>query len=182
MRRAFESIVATFEEHRVRYVIVGGIAVIQHTRLRTTDDIDALVSLPQIAMPAFFESLQSRGFTFDVMRSIRQLRDEGMTSVRFEDVVIDLMRPMLPAYAHVLDRPVEAKVYDRTVSISSAEGLILMKVIAMRPQDESDVRDLLATYAGSLDLDFVRKELDAISEPNDPRRVKFEAWVADVRP
>jgi hypothetical protein len=181
LRQAFEALVETFHAHRVHYVIIGGVAVIQHTRIRTTVDIDALVSLPQTGMPGFFEALQARGFTVDVMRSIRELRDEGMTAIRFQDVVVDLMRPLLPAYAHVLDRSIEATVFGHSVKISSAEGLILMKVIAMRPQDELDVRDLLATYAGSLDIDFIRKELDAISEPDDPRRAKLESWVAEVR-
>ena len=115
---------------------------------------------------------------------IRELRDEGMTTVRFADVVVDLLRPVLPAYAHVLERAVEMKVFDRMVRISSAEGLILMKVIAMRPQDELDVRDLLAAYgAGALDLEFIRRELDALgTDANDSRRAKFESWVADLQP
>ena len=180
LRQAFELLVAAFHDRRVRYAIVGGIAIIQHTRVRTTDDIDALVALPQVAMPGFFETLLSRGFTLDVARCVRELRDEGLTSLRFRDVIIDLMRPVLPAYARVLDRAVQTRVFDRTVNISSAEGLILMKLIAMRPQDEADVRDLLAAYAGSLDLDFVRTEFDAVSEPDDFRRAKFEAWVAEL--
>ncbi len=182
LRQAFERLVTTFHDRRVTYAIIGGIAIIQHARVRATDDIDALVSIPQIGMPAFFEGLRSRGFTLDVNTAVRELRDEGMTSVRFGDVVVDLLRPVLPAYARVLDRAVNMLVFDRTVRISSAEGLILMKVIAMRPQDELDVRDLLAAYGGeSLDLEFVRRELDALGgDPSDPRRAKFESWVADL--
>jgi hypothetical protein len=163
----------------VRYAIVGGIALIHHVRLRATDDIDAIVVLPQIAMPAFFEDMKASGFSLDVMTCIRQLRDDGLTSARYGGVIVDLMRPILPTYTHVLDRAVETQLFGRSVSMSSAEGLIVMKVLAMRPQDETDVRDLLATYAGSLDLDFVRRELDAVMESNDPRRVKFEEWAAE---
>lgn len=180
LRQAFEQLITAFHDHRVRYAIIGGIAIIQHTRVRATDDIDALVVISQLEMPGFFEHLSSRGFTVDVVRSIRELRDEGITSLRFGDVVVDLMRPVIPAYVRVLERAVEIKVFDRFVRISSAEGLVLMKVIAMRPQDEVDIRDLLTAYADSLDLDFVRNELDAITEPDDPRRVKFEAWVANL--
>jgi hypothetical protein len=69
------------------------------------------------------------------------------------------------------------QILGQSVRVSSAEGLIVMKLIAMRPQDESDVRDLLAAYAGGLDLDFVRAEMETFTEPNDPRRARFEAWV-----
>lgn len=177
LRRAFEALVATFNARGIRYAIIGGLATIQHTRVRTTDDIDALLTLPQIAMPGFFEALKDRGFTVDVVRSIREFRDDGITAIRFADVIVDLMRPVIPAYAHVLDRAVEAQILGQSVRISSAEGLIVMKLIAMRPQDESDVQDLLSAYAGHLDLSFVRTELETFAERDDPRRVKFEAWV-----
>ena len=95
--RAFESLISVLNERKVRYAIIGGLAVIQHTRVRTTDDIDALLTLPQIAMPAFFESLLAGGFSVDVLKNTRELRDSGLTTFQFEDVLVDLMRPILPA-------------------------------------------------------------------------------------
>jgi hypothetical protein len=130
-------------------------------------------------MPGLFEALHQRGFTLDVMKCVRELRDDGLTAIRFGEVVVDLMRPVLPAYAHVLDRAVEAQILGQTVRVSSPEGLIVMKLLAMRPQDEADVQDLLSTFRSSLDLDYVRSELDAIAAPDDPRREKFESWVRE---
>lgn len=177
LTQAFDALVGTFHARGVRYAIIGGLATIQHTRVRTTDDIDALLAIPQVAMRGLFESLGERGFAVDVMRNTRELRDHGMTAIRFGDVIIDLLRPVIPAYSHVLDHAVDAEILGRSVRISSAEGLIVMKLIAMRPQDEADVLDLLSTYAGTLDLGFVRAEMDTFTEPSDPRRAKFEAWV-----
>lgn len=177
LRQAFESLVTTLNQRNIRYAIIGGLATIQHTRVRTTDDIDVLLSVPQLAMPGLFEALRDRGFAVDLESNIRQLRDEGFTIIRLADVIVDLMQPVIPAYAHVLDRAVNSEILGQTVRISSAEGLIVMKLIAMRPQDESDIQDLLTAYAGHLDLEFVRAEMEAFSEPDDPRRAKFEAWV-----
>src|SRR5438552_3935476 len=50
--QAFVALVALLNERGVRYAIIGGLATIQHTRVRTTDDIDALLTVPQIALPA----------------------------------------------------------------------------------------------------------------------------------
>lgn len=110
-------------------------------------------------------------------KSIRELRDHGMTAIRFGDVIVDLLRPVIPAYARVLDRTVETQILGHTVRVSSAEGLIVMKLIAMRPQDEGDIQDILSAYAGTLDLAFVRAELQTFTKPDDPRREKFEGWV-----
>ena len=176
IRQAFETLVTTLNERGIRYAIIGGIAMIQHTRVRTTDDIDVLLSVSQIALPGLFEVLRDRGFTLDVVKCIRDFRDAGLTIIHGGDVVVDLMRPILPIYAHVLDRAITANVFGISVPVSSAEGLIVMKLVAMRPQDEADIRDLLSAYAGGLDLDFIRAELETFTNADDPRRAKFEAW------
>ncbi len=179
LQRAFDALVGVLHERKVRYAIIGGLAMIQHTRVRTTDDIDTLLALPQIAMAGFFEALQARGFQIEMVRNIRELRDEGLTKIEFDDVIVDLMRP-LPAYAHVLDLAVESKILGHEVRVSSAEGLIVMKLIADRPMDETDIRDLLVAYGNELDLGYVQTELHSIMEQNDPRLAKLEAWIADT--
>ncbi len=177
LQQALDALLEVLNKHQVRYAIIGGVAMIQHTRVRTTDDIDALLTIPQIAMRAFFESLEARGFDVELVENIREFRDHGLTTIQFKDIVIDLMRPALPAYAHVLDRAVDARILGQSVRISAAEGLVVMKLIAARPIDEADIQDLLAAYGGSLDLAYVRTELDSVMESDDPRRLKFEAWV-----
>lgn len=177
LRQAFEALVVTLNERGVHYAIIGGLAIIQHTRVRTTDDIDALLRVPDVALPGLFEALRERGFSVDVQKNIAEFRDGGFTSVRFEDVMVDLLRPVIPAYEHVLERATIMDILGHRVRVSSAEGLIVIKLIAMRPQDESDVLDLLAAYGSKLDLDFIRREMESFTEPDDPRRAKFAAWV-----
>jgi len=178
LQQAVEALVTTFQEQSIPYAIIGGIAMVQYARLRATDDVDALVTVPQISMPRLFETLKERGFDIDLLRNIKELRDEGMTSLRYHGVQIDLLRPMIPSYQHILDRAVDMPVFRVTARISRPEGLIVMKLIAMRPQDEADVHELL-TADEQLDLEFVRKELDSVMEADDPRWVKFEGWVQE---
>ncbi|HWL92788.1 MAG TPA: nucleotidyltransferase [Phycisphaerae bacterium] len=180
LERAFEALVSTFNERQINYAIIGGIALIQHTRVRTTDDIDALLLVPQIGLPGLFEALRRRGFTVDLQTNVREFLDDGFTALRFDDVQIDLMRPLIPTYNHVLERAISANVLGQQVRISSAEGLIVMKLIAMRLQDQADVKDLLRSYAGKLDLEFVRAEMNTFTPVDDPRRAKFDEWVLET--
>lgn len=177
--QALKLLVTTLNARAVQYAIIGGIATIQHTRVRTTNDIDVLLNLPQIGMPGMFDDLQASGFVIDLARNITELRNDGLTTIRFGDVLVDVMRPVLPVYTHVLERAISAQIVGQSVRISSAEGLIVMKLLAFRPLDESDIRDLLATFKGRLDLDYIRTEFASVTEPNDPRLAKFETWVAD---
>jgi len=180
LQRAFEALVETFNQRGIRYAIIGGLATMQHSRVRTTDDIDALLTVTQIAMPGLFEALAERGFAVDLVRNIQEFRDEGMTTIRFGEVIVDLLKPVIPAYAHVLDRAINAEMFGQQVRVSSPEGLIVTKLIAMRPQDESDVRDLLNGYGKSLDLDFIHAELQTFCDENDPRQTKFDNWVQEA--
>lgn len=41
----------------------------------------------------------------------------------------------------------------------------------------TDVQCLAGAYGDRLDVDAIREELEAITEPGDPRRAKFETWV-----
>lgn len=180
LQQAFKSLVAVLNVRGIRYAIIGGIATIQHTRVRTTNDIDALVSIAQIAIPGVFEALQASGFIIDASRNIRELNEDGLTTIQYGDVLVDLMRPVLPVYAHVLDGAVRTEILGRSVPISSAEGLIVMKLIAFRPQDESDIRDLLAAYRGRIDLNYVRSEFGTVADLNDPRWAKLEGWIREL--
>lgn len=177
LRNAFDALVATFDERRVHYAIIGGLAIVQHTRPRTTDDVDALLTVSQLEMPGLFEALHRRGFDADVAQCIHEFRDGGLTTLSFKGVIVDLLRPVIPAYSRVLGRAIIAEILGRQVRIASAEGLVVLKLAAMRPQDESDIQDLLDSYQGRMDLDYIRSELDTFADAKDPRRGKFEAWV-----
>lgn len=55
-----------------------------------------------------------------------------------------------------------------------------MKLIAFRPQDESDIRDLLAAYRGSIDLNYVRAEFGTVADLNDSRGGKLDPWIREL--
>jgi hypothetical protein len=181
LTQALKSLVAMFDSRSIRYAIIEGIATLQHTRIRTTDDVDVLLTVPQIAMPAMFDALEAAGFKVELPKNIQELRDDGLTTIQFGDVLIDLMRPVLPLYSHVLDRAVATNILGQTVRVSSVDGLIVMKLVSFRPQDQADIRDLIDAYRGRLDLDYIRNELATVAERDDARWAKLEAWINNLQ-
>jgi predicted nucleotidyltransferase len=180
LEQTLKALVAIFDARLVDYAIIGGIAAIQHGRVRTTNDIDTLVSVNQIAMPGMFEALEAGGFKAESLRNSRELRDEGLTTIRLGDVVVDLMRPILPVYVRILKAAVKFEILGQTVRVCSVEGLILMKLIAFRPQDEADIKDLMAAHADRLDLKQIREEFATVAGRDDPRWAKLESWVREL--
>lgn len=179
LKTALQRLVNTFDSRSVPYAVIGGIATIQHARVRTTNDVDVVLNVPQIAMPALFEALQAAGFTVDVRTNTVELRDDGMTTIRFGDVLVDLMRPLLPVYGHVLDRAVPTDISGQRVYICSAECLVVTKLIAFRPQDQADIKDLIAAYGPRLDVGFIQGEFTTVAATDDPRWKEFAVWLAE---
>ncbi len=177
--QAFETVIGTLNERQIRYALIGGLALLQHARTRTTEDVDIMLTAPQIALPGLFEALQARGCTIDLYKNLRELRDDGYTAIAFRGVIIDLMTPLVEAYRHVLDRAQPVRISNFDVRVATAEGLIVMKLMAMRPQDQADIRDLLLAQFGRLDLDYIRAEIDTFAPDDDPRRATFEDWVRE---
>ncbi len=180
LRTALEALLDALDEHHARYALIGGLALVQHGRVRATDDIDVLLTVPQIALPGLIESLQARGFTADRNQVIREYRDDGMSAMLYGDVTVDLMRPVIPAYGRVLERATTMRIGDRDVRICTVEGLIVMKLVSMRAQDQLDIRELILLHGKRLDIACIRKELATFAPPGDPRYAKWESWLLEA--
>jgi len=53
-------------------------------------------------------------------------------------------------------------------------GLIVLKLLAHRPQDQLDIESLIATKRNSLDLNWINAEWQTIGELNDPPMLWFQ--------
>ena len=102
-----------------------------------------------------------------------------MASFPFGRVRIDWLKPVLPLYSRTL---AEAEPLEWTgghmVRVATAEGLILTKMVAFRPQDQIDIETLLTANRDTIDVDLIREEwsLFAASEPE--RTAWLEAVIA----
>ncbi|HEV3118685.1 MAG TPA: hypothetical protein VGY58_16670, partial [Gemmataceae bacterium] len=92
-------------------------------------------------------------------------------------VRVDWLKPVIPVYKNVLDGARPEPWLGGTVSIASAEGLILTKLIAFRGQDVVDIENLLAANRGALDLEFVRHQWQTVGEADDARMQRFSDMV-----
>ena len=138
--RAVESLVEAFESRSIRYALIGGLAVALRGRLRFTQDVDFLLEVPQIVLPGLLDELVERGFELDTATVIKEFVSEHMYALSFVGVQIDWLKPVLPFYFRALAdaTPVEWT-EGHTVRVATAEGLILTKLVAFRPQDQVDI-------------------------------------------
>ena len=171
-------LVGALDQLHLRYALIGGVATGFRSQPRFTQDLDFLLEVPQLILPALLEHLHERGFSFDLQTAIREWTTEHLTVLSFHGVRIDWLKPLIPLYQHVIDRAKPEPWLGRSIRIASPEGLILTKLVAFRGQDQVDIENLLAANRGQLDVDWIHGEWQTVAGPDDPRTQRFNEMVA----
>jgi len=65
-----------------------------------------------------------------------------------------------------------------TVRVATAEGLILTKMVAYRPQDQIDIETLLTANRDRIDIDLIREEWSPFATTEAERTAWLEATIA----
>jgi hypothetical protein len=173
LKTGLKQMVEALNACNIRYALIGGIAVGYRSRPRFTKDVDFLLEIPQLKLPALLEDLKSRGFGFETEKTIREWTKDHLTVMDFHGVRIDWLKPVISLYKHAIDTSKTESWLGFSCAIASPEFLILMKLIAFRSQDQVDIENLLAANQDKLDLDFIRSEWATIAPESDPRMQRF---------
>lgn len=160
---------AALDRHAVRYALIGGLATGYRSRPRYTKDIDFIVDVPAVTLPGLLADLRERGFQFDEPTVIAEFTQHHMAVLWRAGVRFDWLKPILPAYRHVLDRATLEEAEPQPLRVATAEGLILLKLLAFRLQDQTDIEALVAANRPALDLAWIKSEWEAIFPLDDPR-------------
>jgi hypothetical protein len=179
LKQGLAEAAAALSGHNVPYALIGGMATSYRSQPRFTKDLDFLLHVPQLVLPSLLDDLQRRGFAFDPLVAIKEWTQHHMAVLAFRGIRIDWLKPVLPVYAHILDRATEELWHQQPIRIASAEGLILLKLLAFRPQDQIDIEKLVAAHRDTLDMDWIRTEWQTVAGLDDPRMVRLLAWVSE---
>ena len=179
---AVEILGEVFEKHHVCYALLGGLATMLRGRPRFTQDVDVLLEISQLALPGILDELVERGFALDRDTVIRQFVQEHMTAFRYGVVRIDWLKPVLPLYDHALAAATPLPWGDsRVLRVLTPEGLIITKMVAFRPQDQEDIRTLLAANHDEIDGDLIRREWASVSLGEEDRTAWLEMELTMIK-
>ena len=155
----FEPLFHALNDAGVRYVVVGGLAVVLHGHARLTADVDLVVDLEAGQAMKAIDTLVAMGLQPRVPvnprdfadPSVREawIRDRGMQVFSMFDPsnpmrVVDLFVDHPVPFEELWERAEEFELRNTTVRVASIHDLIHLKRLAGRPQDQSDVEQLEA--------------------------------------
>ena len=177
--RAVELLSETFAERSIQYALIGGLATMMRGRPRFTQDVDMLLEVPQIALPALLDDLSKCGFTLDLATVVREFEREHLTTFRYGTVRIDWLKPVLPLYVRTLADASELTwTPGHNLRVATAEGLILTKLVAFREQDQADIVTLLSANRVDIDVALIRRVWQPYADTDSSRTIWLEAAIA----
>ncbi len=163
MKGGLEAVFEALNRSGVRYLVVGGVAVVLHGHLRTTQDLDLVIQLEPDNVRRAFEALGALGFVPSAPVPIsafarpeeraRWVREKGL-------IVFSLWSRDLPGFSvdvfaeepfdfdAVHARALRVQLDRSEAAVVAKADLIELKRKAGRPLDLDDVQALLELDAG----------------------------------
>ena len=156
-----------FDGCQARRSYGGAIAYNYYGPPRFTQDVVVLVLASALHLPALVKSLAdagchregARGVPLPLPSVLEDLRGKGhLTSFFMYEIRVEWFAPWHPFHQRVLERSPERDLEGRLIRIHAPEDLIVFKKIFDRPKDLMDIKAMLLSQKGHLDLERIRAE------------------------
>ena len=141
----FNRLMKELENHRVRYALVGGVAMAFYTEPRFTKDIDLLVHADDfdgvkgiLEKDGYFESASPwtfRNVAIELHRFLKVVDDE-------DEMLIDILVARDEEVRKVIQNAVEAESEEGRVMLANKQDLIWLKKTRDSKQDQADIEKL----------------------------------------
>ncbi len=163
----------------IRFMLVGGQAVLVHGRARLTEDIDITLGVDPQALPALLDLGAALGLVplpTDVTAFVSEtfvlpVRDPA------SGWRVDFIFSSLDYERIAIARAVEVPMGETTVPFATAEDLVIHKLFAGRARDLEDIRGVLIRQRGRLDGAYLDTWIRAFSEVPG-KEALYEQWEA----
>lgn len=158
---AVPRVIEVLSQNGHRHALIGGLAVGVWVEPRATKDIDFVVSARIADVDDLCEAMREAGFDIRT-EEVHRLKQSHMTRLwatdsNGEPFMIDLLLDEHPFYDSLLDRSRPQRFADHEVRVASPEDLLLLKVLAGRPQDIVDAARLVETCGAGLDRAYLEQ-------------------------
>lgn len=139
----FSDLLNLFKANNVKYLVIGGYAVVQYTEPRFTKDLDLWISTHPQNAEAVYKALKEFGAPLEGM-SPADFSEEGyFYQMGMPPVRVDILMGIPGVrFDEAWERREEIQFDEVSVTIISKQDLILAKRAAGRPQDLLDADSL----------------------------------------
>jgi predicted nucleotidyltransferase len=182
--KAIAASTAWLEQAGIPAAVIGGVAASLLGRPRVTKDVDLIALAEDSDVARLLLTGREHGFEPRVADALAFAKVSRVLLLKHEpsNIEIDLALAGLAFEREVIARAVERSVRGVSFRVATAEDIVVMKAIAMRPRDLADIEAILD--AGQpLDLERIRGLLKSFTEAleTDDFSAEFERLLARHR-
>ena len=160
MKNALTQVLAKFsnelEARSLRYALIGGLAASIRGRIRTTEDLDLILLCSLDESLAFVESLEESGFS-SLVDDYEEIARSALLIPLVHDVSgiqLDLAIGLSGFEQQIVERADPMIIDGSEIFVATAEDVLLLKVLAGRPQDLQDVDGIVNVQADQFDWQY----------------------------
>jgi len=183
-RVALLALQQAFKDFASPAMIIGGLAAVARGIPRFTRDIDATIEAEGLDVDHALALLQQHGFEPRIEHAAEFARQRLVLLLRHRSsaVDLDLSLAWLPFEREALSRATSVDFEGVRLPVVAVDDLIVLKAVAWRLGDRSDIERLLIRYGRKIDLVRIRQALEQLlnmlEEPE--RLVEFDRLVSDT--
>jgi hypothetical protein len=148
--------IALLRQERLPYALIGGLAVSFRGKPRVTGDVDVVVSAELYQILALAGRLNETGFV-PLFEGVEEVIEKSFILPlrhRKSKIVVDIAVGLSGFERQVVQRAESLQFAGRTLSVATAEDLLLLKVLAGRTKDEQDLHGLVIANGSRIDWDY----------------------------
>lgn len=168
---ALRAVSAWLVAAKVDFAVVGGVAASLHGKPRVTKDVDVVALADESTWEALVEKAAGHGLFPRIDDPLGFARNTRVLLLvhRPSKIEVDLSFGMLPFESELVHRARATEVGELRFPLATPEDVIVMKALALRPQDVGDIEGIVES---KVDLDFGRiratlAQLSAALESDD---------------
>jgi predicted nucleotidyltransferase len=148
----------------VEFAVIGGVAASLRGRPRVTKDVDLVAFVDENDWASLLRSGAKRGIVPRIDNALDFARTTRVLLLVHEPthIEVDLSFGLLPFESELVQRAEVREIHGVRFPLATAEDVIVMKALALRPRDVADIEGIVESVA-DLDLDRIRATVATLS-------------------
>lgn len=182
MDEMIQNIAEIFQERKIPYVVIGGIASSLLGKPRMTMDADIVVLLSHDAVPDLLLSIRKKGFSVTKSsepKMIARLRRGLPIKLRFKKhYSIDLRLASYKIDIKAIERAEKQYVFDVHLPIVKVDDLIVYKLVRFDEIDQADIKAIVLRQKKKIHTNYLIKQIDQLVDETGRKEIRDHLNIA----
>lgn len=176
--KVYLKLIDVLEKVKPVYMIIGGLAVGLLGEARMTQDIDVVIAVSEGDIPKLLQEAKRRGFTFLAKKIKEDVKLTGSFRIDYGFFHVDFIIGSMPFEISAFSRRKKIKLFGKPAYFSSAEDLVLFKLISGREKDILDIKSIINRQKGKIDTGYLEKWAKVIAD--DLENIKIYSTLRNI--